>query len=625
MNQASRVWVLFVGFMSFFGLFSTEVTAAQAKWKEIDLQSSFELVSEPLTLERVWKDKKQINAPLQRWFLERETLPLGLEAVPKPDGSFGVQVQGVLTRMKGYVRGPGPWFHSLSDFPCGTEPDPWFETAEGARQAVGEASQEWAGLLSDEKVKLSILLSRRLESTQRKALQEGERIFHAWLDGLDEKWRSKSLDLVRRKEWKNDSDAAVEKGLCTKGNLEKVALSLPKSLLEPLTGSPLPITKLLARAPARRWNGLFSVRVNVYVGTRTLSGQFLVDSSARRSVISPIWLATQGVIPALIEIPDAPLQRVSWSGDWEDSSTLGKPVRVDRFEISNLILPFRDFLLAETEFFGPPESVSTCCDGVLGLDFLRAFPTEFQVGIPYEIRIWPKEKFQWALDTPWVEVTETPQGRLVSPCISTAGKSSLSLPGVSWETGSEASLSIHTPWQARASKVPKPLWEVQCDSLLFASGVRAQFPKPLMDQPILGSFAMKSPATTIGMELLGRGNFTLDLPHGRIWFSKEALNAPPLELVNRSGLKVRFGMLNGERQLLVMEIAPRSPAGPLALSGLKRGIEITQINDKDPRDLDEWEVERYLAGAYGSILSFHWNTKHGPKSQSIDLSPPPQK
>ena len=111
-------------------------------------------------------------------------------------------------------------------------------------------------------------------------------------------------------------------------------------MMEPVSAD---TAKVLVRAPARRWNGLFSVRLNVLIGLKRLSGQFLVDSGAGKSVISPKWLESQGVLPVLVQSPDTRLQRVNWSG----GSGLATQAVVDGVDMSGFELSLRDFLLTK--------------------------------------------------------------------------------------------------------------------------------------------------------------------------------------------------------------------------------------------------------------------------------------
>ena len=55
----------------------------------------------------------------------------------------------------------------------------------------------------------------------------------------------------------------------------------------------------------------------------------------------------------------------------------------------------RNSALFDSEFFAPPENPSSCCDGVLGADFLRRYVVEACTpGPPAEIKLWPAENFR---------------------------------------------------------------------------------------------------------------------------------------------------------------------------------------------------------------------------------------
>ncbi|MEO5969256.1 MAG: hypothetical protein ABIQ95_04965, partial [Bdellovibrionia bacterium] len=93
-------------------------------------------------------------------------------------------------------------------------------------------------------------------------------------------------------------------------------------------------------------------------------------------------------------------------GDWEGKGSLAPVANIESVSLSGLNLPLNRFLLKDTEFFTPPDYLATCCDGVLGLDFLKLFPMEFQSTSPPEVKVWPVENFRGPIDSKWVEVGE---------------------------------------------------------------------------------------------------------------------------------------------------------------------------------------------------------------------------
>lgn len=624
-----------VGFWSFggFGLMLCLALngfpkSAQAKWSELSLQFNYRLMDEPLTLEKTWKlDPEQPNPHLQRWITQRKTEIIGLQVIPKPSHHYGVKANGLSTQVSGHVRDLGPWFQSYDKFKCEKKPNSWFYTHEGAKKSATLAADLWNTQLDNEKIKLSLLLDRVSEKTPERAIARGKQVFETWLNRADWEWRRTYPLKVRDSEWQNYLEEAAAQKLCPAQKTLKGSPPSIRSMMQPVSGEPLPVTALLARAPARRWDGLFSVRLSIEVGQRKLIGQFLIDSAAKMSIVSPVWLESQGIYPSLITLPGIPPKRVSWSGGWETESLLAPVISLDRISIGGLTLPLNELLLAETEFFWPPDSVGTCCDGVLGLDFLKLFPVEFQTEIPFEVRVWPREGFRHNEESPWVEIRESSRGHFISSCFTASEypkqKDKIHyLPGILWETGTDESLLIHTPWQTYAKNgvlnPTKPTWKVQCDSLEFARGVQASFPKTFESSEEKSTFNLEIPAVSIGMGLLSRGNFTFDLPHGRLWFSKNGMNLSGARK-NESGLKLKYILKDGDRVLKVNQIRPKSAAAELVKLGLRPGSVITQVDSKDASEMDYWEVDRRLSGEYGEVVALQWMTKQGLKTASLKV------
>ncbi len=580
-----------------------------ADYHELELSTDYKLASEPLTTEKVWSlDPHQMNPHLQRWMLNRKIRMKGLKSTEQKNGKWKFQIQGIQSDTEGMIRGPGVWYRPFSDFTCEKSPDSWFATEDGTKVAVAAASEVWSDLLKTEKVKLSLLLDRVAENSEAEALERANTIFDTWVKNVFKEWQSKAFEKARKDEWKYYFDAVSIHGKCPK---KKVIPPLRRDLMEPLSGIPTVPSQLLARAPVRFWNGLFSVRVSVGIHGKTLNGRFLIDSELNKSVISPDWLESQGVYAAWTTVPNVMPQRVSWGALRNSESHLARLAEVDKVEVGGLTLPLKEFLIVETDFFGPPENVSECCDGVLGRDFLRLNPVEFDPNTPAELRIWPSKQFQWASDTPWVEVSETSSGGVVSSCMTQpSDKKKVLLPGVDWATGSEDAILIHSPWKSSTQKISPNSWDIFCNPFEFAKGVPATEFDANSDDSKQDSLLLKVPAVTIGMPLLSRGKFTFDLPHGRIWFSKETFTKKNPRK-NRSGLELDYVMKGNDRVLKVVKIAPKSNAQDLAKAGLKVGMTIVQLDGRNSEEMDLWEVEKKLAGEYGEQLTLQWQTKQG--------------
>jgi hypothetical protein len=380
-----------------------------ARMRDLDLtvQAEYRLMLEKFTTEKVSRlDSYQTFPHRQRWILSRHVEITGLKAFPKPNNKFGVKAEGIVSVAQGYTRGPGPWYQSLKDFNCEKKPNPMFETAEGAERAATAAGNYWSDLLEREKLKLSFLLQRVAEKTEAAALDQGDQVFRKWLRALYPLWRAEVEQKGRQEEWNSYLAEASAEKICARKTAAPLSNLEWRSMMEPPAALPPPVTKLLARAPARLWDGLYSVRLSIGAAGKTLNGRFLIDPAAKESVISPAWLESQGVFPLWVVVPNEPPARVTWSGEWAGNGSLVPVANIESVSLSGLSLPLNRFLLKDTEFFTPPDYLASCCDGVLGLDFLKLFPTEFQSSSPAEVKVWPIENYRGPIDSKWVEVGE---------------------------------------------------------------------------------------------------------------------------------------------------------------------------------------------------------------------------
>jgi hypothetical protein len=390
-------------------------------------------------------------------------------------------------------------------------------------------------------------------------------------------------------------------------------MEAPQALPEVVEKRP----KLLARAPARRWGGLFSVRLSLDAGSKPITGQFLVDSGAAQSVISPSWLEGQGVRPALIEVPRAPPRRISWAG----GQAFARVAQVSEATLAGLKLPIREFLLLDTQLFLPPDSIASCCDGILGADFLRHYAVEFRPDSPAALLIWPREGFNWGENRTWVEISSRPSGDWISEnCALRSSKSpGKEWRGARWDTGSNAAVDLHSPHAGALS--PSARWSIQCqpgEGFRWAQGFEAT--RPLRGARAQGGpFSERFPAFNIGMELLGRGRFVFDGANGRLWFDPAAIEREAAR--NRTGVEMgfRFSARTGERELFVRSVAPGRLTAALRAEGLAPGLVITEVDSIPAGDLDLWQVEQRLAGQEGKQVVFQWETPRGRKLLAIPL------
>ena len=582
---------------------------------EIPLHYSYQASKDPLTTEMMWSvDPEQINPHRQRWGLSRKIELEGLRAIRLPNGRFGVKANGIRANARSYMRAQGPWYQRLSDFPCekvrphDAQGADWFATPEGARVAVTEAARIWEELLRDRRLKLTYMFERVSGTTPEIALVVAQTVFNNWTRELSQDWRTKGRENVDRLEWQYYWDLAQTEKTCKWPRATVFPVAWER-MMEPL---PPASTKqiLLARAPARRWDALFSVRLNVLVGGKKLNGQFLIDSGARKSVISPTWLENQGVLPGLVEVTGVPPQHVTWGGQWSTERGLARLAMITDADMSGYPVPIKEFLLYDVDFFGPPETVGSCCDGILGIDFLQRATIEFRSVPPAELMVWRSEKFlPEKTGFQWVESAIMSRSEVVSSSC-TVHSETQEFKGLRWDTGSDTFLDLHLPWQ-KAAKTGKN-WGLVCNSERLGKDIPVSFPKPETEREFetdRGPLSQKFPAADVGMGFLGRGSFVLDLPHGRVWLAKQSLDVPVR--MNRSGLEVQYIFREGERVLIVEKLEKRTPADALFEAGLRPGMILTQVDSKPAEDMDLWEVEQRLAGVYGEMVTVQWNSKKG--------------
>jgi hypothetical protein len=598
----------------FFFLFLSPSFAAETPISELPLRSLYNTTDEALTSERILEiDPEEINPHRQRWILDRKVELRALNPIEKErkgekeEKLYGLSAMDIDAVTSLYLRGPGPWFQLMEDFQCEPEHHPYFSTPEGSKYAADIAASLWEETLKSQKIKLALAMRQISSQYPNIALIMGKILFHEWLRDTESEWRTKMRRKIPVEEWRFYTKKSVQMGICHTGPtglVPKKKKNLSKTwetLMESVTASE-PKKTLLTRAPARRWNGLFSVRVSMRVRGTQLNGQFLIDSAAGMSMISSDWLKSQGIDPQWVTSRGSQPQRVTWAGG---TSGLAVKAHVSDVEISGLKIPIQDFLMMNTDIFGPPENISRCCDGILGNDFLRRYVVELRPTSLAEVNIYDPNGFTLAKDVPWVEASLTPRGDLVSECVTAPAQKgkSLALTGLRWDTGNDSILDISEPWHRTLKSqglVGSAQWKVRCGNVMIGD----QFQVHLASG---GVFSEKYVPATLGMGSLGRGDLVFDLPHGKIWFNESSLK----KSVSRidSGLKVQYVMKAGERGLNVKSIS--GPAKQLVKAGLKPGMFITYINSKPVEDLDLWEVEQHLSGFYGDTVSLEWKTVSG--------------
>lgn len=568
---------------------------------ELTLRSTLNTVTEPLTTERFWTaDPGERNPEHKLWAVERRVgLPVTESRELKP-GVYGVQADLLESVTWVHVRGAGPWFRPLEEFACEPAPVSGYATQEGSAHAAQLAASIWQELLKERKGRLALQLERVSGPRPELAKLNSGRVFSRWLEETEAEWKARVKSRVRAEEWRFYRSEASQAGLCQEKPKGR------RKALPPL-GVPLPSEKsgqvpelrqLLARAPARRWDGLFSVRVTLDYGGKKLVGQFLIDSGSAESIVSPDWLKRQGVNPSWVTLTDVPPQRISWSG----GVGVAQRAALTGMKLGGAQLPMSEFLLMDTLLFDQPDHQAACCDGILGMDFLWHFAVEVQPGPPAELRLWPRENFRWKPGFFQVDVTITDRGELVSSCqAEIRGKASV--PYVRWDTGSEIALDVHLPWLPVARKSPDH-WDLVCQETVIARELKWTHPDRGEMEP--GSpFHQKYPGMNVGIPILARGSFVFDLGHNRLWLEEASFSrAVP---INRSGLQFEYFFdAEGDRKLRVTRVQPGSPAAALRSLGLKPGVILTRIGDKDALDLDHWDAERRISVLPGESVSLQW-------------------
>ncbi len=569
-----------------------------------------------MTTESVWVlEPRELNPHRQRWFFDQTTSLMGLEAVGGAPGTWRVRARQLRSFGEVHVRGPGRSYSDLQKFSCQPEPDSWFATREGAEEAGQAAAKLWDEALGREKARLQLQLERISAASQAAALEAGQRVFKDWLTGVEADWRGEVRSRARMAEWRFYLKAAQRAGICKLQEGKRradVAPQAPAPTWREMIDKPgvNPAREVVARAPARLWGGMYSIRLSMNFGSHSLTGQFLIDSGSAVSLVSPAWLQSQGINPVLLERPLASPQRVSWSG----GSGLAKRALPLQVSIADYALPQSDFLLMDTELFAPPQYAASCCDGILGNDFLRHFAVEFTPGKPASVAFLERKGYSQGVAAPWLEVASLPSGDLVSStCVlRRAGQAGGGVAGARWDTGNDAILELHTPWLGELKKGSQASsWLLDCQGTVVGQELKPTAPDSQREGPD-SPVRARVPGFSVGMGLLGRGPFALDLGNGRMWLDLASLDKQPLE--NRSGLKVEYAFAKAdERELRVVKLGPGTPAEALLKAGLKPGMPITRLDGIEVADLDAWQVEERLAGSAGPTVSVEWKTPHGLK------------
>lgn len=494
----------------------------------LSVVADYKLSPIQLTTDRIGiLDSKVKNPHRRKWIVVRNT---SLEEItverPKrggPQNEYGIQSAVLRLGLEGHVRGLGPWYLTAGE-------------EELAKQDAATGADLWVQLLKENQPRLEVLLRRVKAGSEGLARAMALRDFQDWKDQLDLRWR-KETGVDFKAAWGN-------------------------SQFEPVLGKLDP--SLLARAPARLWDRYFSVRASVKIGDNRLSGRFLLDPHLTQSVISPYWMENQGFSNLWAIIPNVPPVSVSDAALWKGKSRLGRPAWIESVEVSGMKLEVHEFLLLESELFSPPSFAISCCDGVLGSDFLSLYPIEFDRRAPAEVRIWSKPLFFQ---------TKTKSGQV----------------------GPKDRLSDLMEW--------KEISQAEDGTILG-----------LPDLGELEHFTLDLPHGRFWYQ--PSEELRISAVNDRTLGSLKPKNLAPL-------VETNYYMDHGDRRLRVgrlsADLKAKTALAELIAKGFSAGLELTQIDGVPVDELDQWQVNELLSRrASKKTLLVEWKNKKG-KLESATL------
>lgn len=497
---------------------------ATARPDEFQLHSKLVTAAEPLTTEKAWElDPSELNPHHRFWAIKKvvslqsvstfqyasATSPVPKTQIPA-EPKFGVKAKGLFSDATLYVRDAGPWFQKFTTFDCRPEPNSWFSTQEGSGKAGLSGAKHWDRLLDRDKGKLYNRLQQIRATTAEHAVQMAQLIFDDWLAGVNAEWNTHGRSSARSDEWRFYTQQAAQQKLCKNGPKPRGPTPRWAQFMETVPSETS--LNLLTRAPGRLWNGLISSRMAVEAGDQTLNGQFLIDSGTALSTVSPGWLEGQGINPLFVRVKNGRPHRVVWSAGGGGSG-VAFPAEVIQARFANHPIPLRRFLLIDTDFYSPPEFEDVCCDGILGIDFLRSFVVEVDATNPGPgVRLWTPEGFNPGRDYFWQEMSASWSDGLLSSCkivssaIGSGGKGIFKPVSVTtdlrWDSGSELGLELPASMKEhfKGGHVG-----IQCGNEWVARELTPRWVSGIQK-------------ANLGMAVLGKRPIIFDLPHGKIWF-----------------------------------------------------------------------------------------------------------
>lgn len=563
--------------------------ASQSQASELPVRFTQERVDEPLTTETApWFDPQLLNPHRSRFAIRRLVDLIHLKAVALGGKSqFGVKAQWIEAQASIAVRPPDSnYYQDLSEIPCAEidQKDQLFagasnlySTYDSTLKAANLSSELWKKLLEDNAPFLNSSLQKIRASSESLAIEVAHQIFDRWKLSLENGFREIVETKVPEVEWKVLTDLAKQKGVCAKkGRFSQIKRLEWYQLLEPVSDKNSLRWAIEARAPARILDGIFTAKVTVaahhIVGVGgvgggvgggagfkgglgslpTLVGKFLVDSESPFSQASPFWLEMQGVP--------------------KESVRAGKFAIFEDVRLSGLRLEGLSFELRENLKMQPPEHTGHCCDGVLGQDFLKNYVVHFRKDAPPEVQVFSKLGLGSHLMNryDWIEIYID----------RVAGKRDRE------ESKVKVDCNLGTLEIATA----------KADTL---SGLKADISKKgtLLETDILNCsgkmIRVPKGVRKLGIDYLVRGNFILDLPHGRLWFEKGAFQE--LKPVMNTGITTQFVFDRfGRRVLKLKSLGVEPYQNQLKEGDLKVGQLISAINGQEVDQMDQWAVDQIL-------------------------------
>lgn len=362
----------------------------------INVRSELEISQAPLTNALVIQiDSLEPNPHLRRFILDRKVQLAGLEvAREEQKGAFVIRASEIEAHSVLLLRSPDSnYYLSDDDFACSIAAPGFdrYSTYALTRARGQRAAEVWKTLLA----KQSPVLKKTLESirsqSESMALVQARNALQAWLIGVEAKYRKtvESETESVRKEWIKTAHCDPSKG-------RKTVREWREMVERPLFAETSKLS-LLGRAPSRRYNGFYTVKLSVKLLGTTLNGRFLVDPMATSAILSSDWAQKQGVDPRRLLAGAQTTLKVSHSF----GKVRGPVIRPDQVEIGGVKIPLSEWILGDAFFFDEPKYPARCCDGVIGIDFLKRFAIEFDPRDSTALILYPRESFAGRLGWSW--------------------------------------------------------------------------------------------------------------------------------------------------------------------------------------------------------------------------------